>query len=207
MTLLSILLIGGVLGVKHSLEPDHLIAVSNMVTETKKVRHASILGLFWGIGHTATLLVIGMLLVLLKLQIPDTLSVVLEGCVGIMLVYFGIQTWKNKHTHIHAEGHTHNHHSGYNRTLFMGVVHGISGSASLVLLTIMTVDNPWESFLFMFVFGIGTTISMMTSTAVIGLPFAMSGNSERLGDALARLAAFLSILFGLYYTISNIIVL
>lgn len=199
---LSIFVLGGILGLKHSLEPDHLIAVTNIVTETRKVKDASFLGFLWGIGHTLTLMLVGMLLLVLKLQVPEYMASLLEGCVGVMLIYFGIQTWQGKdnHTHSHCS-----HNRNYDRTLFMGFIHGISGSGSLVLLTMMTVENFIQSAFFILIFGIGTTLSMMVSTTMIGLPFALSYESVSMSKFLTKAASALSIIFGIYYTWVSVI--
>ncbi|MGO4375056.1 urease accessory protein UreH, partial [Paenibacillus sp. MCAF20] len=66
MSLFSALMVGFILGIKHSIEPDHIIAVSTMVGKSKKLWRSTLTGVFWGIGHTATLFVVGMVLVLLK---------------------------------------------------------------------------------------------------------------------------------------------
>ena len=66
ITLFSVLTIGFILGIKHAIEPDHVIAVSTIASKSKKLWHASLAGVFWGIGHTSTLFIIGILLILMK---------------------------------------------------------------------------------------------------------------------------------------------
>lgn len=92
MSLLLVLAIGFVLGIKHALEPDHIIAVSTIASQSKKIWKSSLAGVFWGIGHTLTLLVFGVILILLKNEIPEAWAMSLEFLVGIMLVYLGITT-------------------------------------------------------------------------------------------------------------------
>src|SRR6476620_1859748 len=104
VTLFSILGLGFILGIKHAIEPDHVIAVSTIASQSKKLWHTSLAGVFWGIGHTATLFIIGIILILLKGEIPEKWAMSLEFLVGIMLVYLGIKTifsFKNIHIHHH----------------------------------------------------------------------------------------------------------
>ena len=101
---LSILALGFVLGIKHAIEPDHVIAVSTIASQSKKLLRSSLAGVFWGIGHTATLLIVGIILIFMKGEIPDKWAMSLEFLVGIMLVYLGVTTilsLKNIHTHEH----------------------------------------------------------------------------------------------------------
>ena len=103
-TLLSVLALGFILGIKHAVEPDHVIAVSTIASRSKKIWHASLAGVFWGIGHTATLFIVGITFILMKGEIPETWAMSLEFLVGIMLVYLGVTTilsLKNVHVHEH----------------------------------------------------------------------------------------------------------
>ena len=111
VTLFSILGLGFILGIKHAIEPDHVIAVSTIASQSKKLWQASLAGVFWGIGHTATYFLLGFYLFLMKNDIPEKWSMSLEFLVGIMLVYLGITSLlssrKNKqHAHIHEEHST-----------------------------------------------------------------------------------------------------
>src|SRR4051812_27945276 len=131
--LLSVLAIGFLLGIKHAIEPDHVIAVSTIAIKSKKIWDASLAGLFWGIGHTATLFSIGIILILMKGDFSDKWSMTLEFFVGIMLVYLGITSMlssrKNKqHAHPQEE-HQENDQvikkeQSYFKSLFIGFVHG-----------------------------------------------------------------------------------
>lgn len=97
VSLLLVLGIGFLLGTKHALEPDHIIAVSTIASQSKKIWKSSLAGVFWGIGHTLTLLVFDIVLILMKDEIPEAWAMSLEFVVGIMLVYLGMTTifsWK-----------------------------------------------------------------------------------------------------------------
>ncbi|GGB42411.1 sulfite exporter TauE/SafE family protein [Fictibacillus barbaricus] len=198
--LVSILTLGFMLGIKHALEPDHIIGVSTIASQSKKLSKSALAGVFWGVGHTATLLTVGMGLIFLKSDVPEKYAMSLEFLVGIMLVYFGlsaIYSHKNK-THSEAHGRSFVKFS-YGKALFMGFIHGLAGSAALVLLTMSTVDNLLEGGLYIVVFGAGTVVSMLFFTTIIGIPFIMSANKKTFHKPLIQLTGVISTLFGIYY--------
>src|SRR5215813_11332793 len=90
ITTFSILAIGFVLGLQHATEADHLAAVSTIVSEKKNLFTASIVGGLWGVGHTISLFVVGLLVIFLKLEMSDSVQAKLEACVGLMLVILGL---------------------------------------------------------------------------------------------------------------------
>jgi ABC-type nickel/cobalt efflux system permease component RcnA len=83
----AVLSLGFVYGLRHALDPDHMVAVSTIVSEHKSVARSSLIGTFWGLGHTASLLVVGMAVLLLKISIPKQVGLWLE--VAVMLVILG----------------------------------------------------------------------------------------------------------------------
>jgi ABC-type nickel/cobalt efflux system permease component RcnA len=219
-SLLSVLTVAFVLGIKHAVEPDHVIAVSTVATHTKRLWNASLAGLFWGIGHTATLFVVGMVFILVKNGIPEKVAMSLEFLVGVMLVYLGITSLlpygqKNIHVHEHehdgvAHKHFHSHerigshdhqHDGvsYWKSLIIGLVHGLAGSAALVLWTMSVVNSIWEGALYILVFGAGTIIGMLLTTTVIGFPFVISAKNIDINRVLTKMTGGISTAFGVYY--------
>jgi ABC-type nickel/cobalt efflux system permease component RcnA len=218
--LLSILGLGFTLGIKHAIEPDHVIAVSTIASQSKKLWKSSLAGVFWGIGHTTTLFIVGMVLILMKGNISEKWVMSLEFLVGLMLVYFGITTiksFKNIHVHthehdqdLHKHVHSHNHNgdhvhvhkhqnSSYGKSLFMGLIHGLSGSAAMVLLTMSTVNSAWEGSLYILIFGVGTVVGMLFFTTVIGIPFVLSSNKIGINRTLTQITGGISTAFGIYY--------
>jgi len=217
---LSILALGFALGIKHAIEPDHVIAVSTIASQSKKLFKSTLAGVFWGIGHTATLFIIGVILILMKGEIPEKWAMSLEFLVGIMLVYLGLTTitsFKNIHVHQHEQDedkhkHVHSHsHDGqhlhkhqprnvsYMKSLFIGLVHGLAGSGAMVLLTMSTVKNVWEAAVYILIFGVGTILGMLFFTTIIGIPFVFSAKKRVLNQTLSRLTGVISIVFGMYY--------
>ena len=208
ITLFSVLAIGFLLGIKHAIEPDHVIAVSTIASKSRKLWDASLAGVFWGIGHTATLFTIGIILILMKDDISHKWSMSLEFLVGIMLVYLGITSFlssrKNKqHAHLQEE-HSENdqlnmRELSYFKSLFIGFVHGLAGSAAMVLLTMSAVDSVWQGSLYILIFGVGTTIGMLVFTTILGIPFVLSKKRFTLSRSLIMFTATISVLFGIYY--------
>ena len=219
-TLFSVLALGFILGIKHAIEPDHVIAVSTIASQSKKLWHASLAGVFWGIGHTLTLFITGIILILMKGEIPDKWAMSLEFLVGIMLVFLGIKTiisFKNihihnhqhdgddhKHVHSHENSgqHSHKHqhrNASYLQSTLIGFVHGLAGSGAMVLLTMSTVKSIGEAAIYILIFGAGTVIGMLFFTTIIGIPFVLSNKRKTISRPLGIITGVISTVFGLYY--------
>jgi high-affinity nickel permease len=187
----SILSIGFVLGLQHATEADHLAAVSTIVSEKKNLLTASLVGGLWGIGHTISLFAVGVLVIFLKLQISGVTESRLEACVGLMLVLLGLNAlrklFKASRVHLHAhehDGHLHSHvhvhrkdaneashHRLSPRSVVIGMVHGLAGSAALMLLIVPTINSSAIALLYILIFGIGSIGGMMAMSFLLGLPF------------------------------------
>lgn len=207
VSLLSILGLGFVLGIKHAIEPDHVIAVSTIASKSKKLLRSSLAGVYWGIGHTATLFIVGIILIFMKDEISEKWALSLEFLVGIMLVYLGITTFKSfKNIHLHSHNysgqyeHKHNHKNiSYSKSLFIGFVHGLAGSGAMVLLTMSTVKSVWEGAIYILVFGLGTIVGMLFFTTIIGIPFVLSSKRQSINKKLTQFTGIISTVFGIYY--------
>jgi len=196
---ISVLFLGLILGIKHSLEPDHIIAVSTIVSKDKRLSRSTLAGAFWGIGHTATLFVFGILIVLLKGELADKWVMTLEFMVGIMLVYLGSKNllfYTNKNIKKTTE------RTSLIKVMLIGIIHGLAGSAAMMILTMSTVSSVWQCALYILIFGVGTIIGMLIFTTIIGIPFVYSTKSIRTNKLLVRFAGSISFAFGLYYMYS-----
>src|SRR5262245_20856844 len=89
-SLISLLIVSFGLGLKHATEPDHIAAVSTIVSERKNIWSSSLVGGLWGIGHTISLLIAGLLVMILHFEISEGLAQALEFCVAIMLIALGL---------------------------------------------------------------------------------------------------------------------
>jgi len=212
----SVLMIGFVLGLQHATEADHLAAVSTIVSEKKNLFTASIIGGLWGVGHTISLFVVGLLVILLKLEVSASLETKLEACVGAMLVLLGINALRklfriseihvhshehdgHKHVHIHAHGSAteQSHHRLSPRSVLIGMVHGLAGSAALMLLVVPTISSQAVAILYILIFGIGSIGGMMAMSFLIGLPFHFTaGRFDVLNRGIRLVAGIFSLGLG-----------
>lgn len=199
--MLAILGLGFVIGLQHAMEADHLAAVATIASRHSGAKEIVRHGLTWGLGHTLTLFALAGAAFLLGSAIPDSLAQVLEFAVGVMLVLLGAhllwRLWRaNVHLHVHQHGgdgphlHVHSHqgeaapharsvhghgHKGFRwRTLLVGLMHGMAGSAALLLLAMTKVKDPARGLAYILVFGLGSMVGMGILSAVIAVPLALS---------------------------------
>ena len=219
----SILALGLVFGLKHALEADHLAAVCAIVSERKSIFSSSLVGGLWGVGHTISLLAAGVLVIVLRVEIGKRMEMALEFGVALMLVTLGANAVRKLvrggklHLHAHSHGprlHAHPHlheqttetephtHHGFRfgaRPLVVGMIHGLAGSAALMLLVLSTIKSPLAGFAYILVFGIGSVGGMMLMSMLVGLPFRFTGlRFARMNFALRGLAGLFSLAFGLF---------
>lgn len=164
-----ILAFAAIVGLSHAFEADHLIAVSNIVTRRSSIRLAFYDGIYWGLGHTTTILLIGILIILLKMHFPQTLLDNLEALVGIMLVVLGIYRLMNLRkirSEAKYEAHPH-HHLAYG----VGMIHGLAGSGALILLVMSQIQNPFLCLAYLLIFGLGSVLGMLIAAVGMSLAF------------------------------------
>lgn len=199
VTLFSILSFGFFLGIKHAVEPDHVIAVSTIASQSSTMKRATLLGVFWGIGHTATLFIVGMILILIKGSISDKWAMSLEFLVGMMLVYLGLISF---HSYRNMNSNQHKHlikKVSFTKSMVIGFIHGLAGSASMVVLTMSTVTHLWEGAIYILVFGSGTVMGMLLFSTILGIPFKLSAKHKGIHLFLIKTTGVISAVFGLYY--------
>jgi ABC-type nickel/cobalt efflux system permease component RcnA len=195
--MISLLVLGLLLGMRHALEADHLAAVASLATRSRGVRGTVLQGAVWGLGHTLTLLLVGGVCLLLRAAISERLAAALEGAVGVMLLLLGADVLlrlrrRRVHLHVHRhddgtvhfhahshapeeahdrDRHQHAHKEGFPlRALLVGMVHGLAGSAALLLVTLTTLSSAWLGVAYIAVFGVGSIAGMAVLAAVIALP-------------------------------------
>jgi len=120
--LLAVIGVGFLLGVRHATDPDHVVAVSTIVSRQRSVAQASLIGALWGLGHTITIFFVGVAIILFNLVIPPRVGLAMELAVGLMLIFLGvlnltgIMQWiTNRFTPNHTHGsviHSHAHEHG-----------------------------------------------------------------------------------------------
>lgn len=216
MTMLGL---GFLLGMRHALDADHVAAVSTMLAQRPDLRRSGFIGLCWGCGHTAVLLVVGLAVLTLKITISDAVAQAFESVVGVMLVALGLalvvtlyrEQWhlhahehdgaRHAHLHSHRLSEDHAHRHAWRDSLpplLVGMVHGLAGSAALMLVVLSAVHTFWEGIAYILLFGIGSILGMVVLGILISLPFLVSVSVGRYAQVAVRgLASVGSIGFGL----------
>jgi cytochrome c biogenesis protein CcdA len=211
----SILLFGFLLGMKHALEADHVAAVASLATRSASLRdHVRLAGL-WGVGHAITVVTVGSLVVVLGLALPPSLARALEGVVAVVLIALGVDVLRrlrasrvhihvHRHDggppHLHAHSHAgelvhdparHHHHHVHVRwrALAVGTVHGLAGSAALVLVAVAETRSISQAVGYLCVFALGSVLGMMALSVAISIP--LRASARRLGRLHAGLEGVL----------------
>jgi high-affinity nickel permease len=201
MTLFSILALGFLLGMRHATDSDHVIAVTTIVSQQRNVFGATLTGIFWGVGHSITLFIVGGAIIIFGVVIPERVGLTLEFCVAIMLILLGLLNLGNFRRRLN-EPHDHSHFDGFHfrlRPAIVGVVHGLAGSAAVALLVLPMIRNPYWATLYLLIFGAGTIAGMMLITAMIAAPITYSANRFQIFNRYTGAAAgALSVGFGLF---------
>jgi ABC-type nickel/cobalt efflux system permease component RcnA len=185
----AILLLGIVLGFRHAFEPDHLAAVSTLASRQGSLWGAARLGLVWGLGHTATVGAIALVIVALGVRFPPALWPAAEVVVAALLVLLGgAVVWRyargrwhlhlhahdassHLHLHSHAEGagHAHLHASAdARRSLGFGVAHGLAGSGAIAVLVVAAAPSAGLRLAYFAAFGAGTILGMLAVSLTLG---------------------------------------
>jgi ABC-type nickel/cobalt efflux system permease component RcnA len=219
---LGVLIIGLGLGLRHALDTDHLAAVSTIVSERKNWFSSLLIGGLWGVGHTASLLLAGAAVILMRFDIGKY-EKPLEFCVALMLIGLGANVLYKLarggrihfHEHSHA-GHTHIHphlhdhkpepahsHHGLKlgvRPLIVGMVHGLAGSAAVMLAVLIKIKGSTAlAFAYIIIFGVGSIGGMMLMSLILSLPIHLtSGYFTKANLAVRALAGCFSLGFGLF---------
>ncbi len=199
----GILTLGLLLGLQHAMEADHLAAVASLTARDRSLGDAARQGTAWGLGHSLTLLLVGGGVLLIDGLIGERTALLLESVVGLMLILLGLDVllrlWLKRvhfhihshdsethiHAHAHAPGSRHDadpHHHRHAkrlplRSLLVGMVHGMAGSAALIVFALGSVRSVWEGLAYIAVFGLGSVIGMTALAVVISLPLRWSARS------------------------------
>lgn len=218
-SLVTALGLGLLLGLRHALDPDHIAAVSTLVTRERGVARSCLLGAFWGAGHTVALLAAGVAVITFRLSIAPAVEEALERAVGLVLVLLGGHVLLRAVGSLVVHGHEHSHdgaphrhvhlHLGSSdaahghlvrlggRPFLVGLLHGLAGSAALTLLVLGTIPSPLGGLAYILVFGLGSTAGMLLLSGLVGLPIALAaGRGKRLQTALQVVAGVASAALG-----------
>ena len=210
--------LGSLLGMRHALEPDHLAAVSTLVTGERSSSKAAFLGACWGLGHTVSLIAVGTALVLLRTQMPVRVSEAFEFLVALMLVGLGLRAihlasrqgpagpvhvhHHGTRVHVHQGAPAHIHIGAWTlarRPLVVGAIHGLAGSGALTALVLTTLPSTAARITYMAVFGLGSTLGMAGLSGLLGWPLARVGQHRALARAVSLAVGCTSTALGVFY--------
>lgn len=232
MTLAATFTLGFLLGMRHAADADHIAAVATLATRSRSVAQTLLQGVAWGTGHTLTLMLVGGVALVAGAVVPARAAEALELAVGVMLVALGADALLRLrrerihfHAHHHAGGAAHFHahsHRGETqphdasrhdhahprglaaRALLVGTVHGLAGSAALLLAGLEAMRSPLRAFAYIAVFGLGSILGMLLLSAAIAVP--LRSSARRLGrahDALSAAAGMATLVLGCYIVLRN----
>jgi len=211
--------LGFLLGLKHAIEADHVIAVTTIVSQQGSVLRSGLVGMLWGIGHTISLFIAGIFVIFLQVAIPEGVATILEFSVALMIIFLGgrilyylLRNRKKVHSHQHSHENTINNKVDNGKSFFanlsfqpliVGMVHGLAGSAALTLLVLTEVmrgDKQLLGLIYLLVFGIGSIGGMLLISVFISLPFVFTSTKlENIHIPIKFFASVASIIFGFYY--------
>jgi ABC-type nickel/cobalt efflux system permease component RcnA len=213
------LFIGGVgllLGMRHSTDPDHVVAVSTIVSKQRSIRQAGLIGSIWGLGHTLTIFAVGSMIILFGVVIPPRLGLSMEFSVALMLILLGVLNltgvMQRLTSYLTRNGkpldkaetlidRSVGRFGVYQcvRPLVIGIVHGLAGSAAVALLVLSTIHSPAWATIYLLIFGAGTMVGMMCMTAVMAVPLAYAGHRfGSLSRVFSVASGVVSVCFGFF---------
>ncbi len=189
--LLTFLSVGFLLGLRHALDADHLAAVSTVLAERPSMRASGLVGFWWGVGHTLTLMLVGAVVLVSGVHIPEPFALLAESGVGLLLVVLGgtlaLKLFRERwhlhrhvhdgepHVHLHShhrrEDHAHPHWARQSlRPLLIGMAHGVAGSAALMLVIVSNTSGIGQGLLYIAVFGFGSIAGMLVIGLTLSVP-------------------------------------
>jgi hypothetical protein len=166
------LLLGFFQGLRHALEPDHVVAISTMVVQARTLRSRVGYAVAWGTGHTLVLLVVGAVLMFARTRLPPRIDAAFELAVALMLVALGARAIWYAAAHARTESAHHGSSMAWRAVgpLAMGMVHGLAGSGALTALVVARLPSAAIGVVFMLLFGAGATLGMSALVGVAGAP-------------------------------------
>jgi nitrile hydratase accessory protein len=201
---------GSLLGMRHALEPDHLAAVSTLITGERSSAKAAWLGACWGLGHTLTLLTAGAILVVFRAEMPSFASEAFAFCVVLMLIGFGVRAiYRGACRGSTYPSHSHNKlgafapvHMGrwtLARPLLVGAMHGLAGSGALTALVVATLPSTMMRLSYLALFGVGSMVGMAALSGLLGWPIARLGAHRAVARTVSLAVGCVSTVLGLFW--------
>jgi high-affinity nickel-transport protein len=207
--MLSAILLGFALGIRHATDPDHVAAIAALVARHGRIGLAARIGAAWGVGHSATILAVGGALVALRIAIEPRWALGVELLVALILIALGVANLRAlgrpQQAHPRPEVvHAHDAAEGSSRRAFgIGIVHGLGGSAAVALLALAAMPDTASAVVYLAIFGFGTVLGMVVLSLVLGLPLVAASRRPLLSRWVLGGSGAVSVGVGLYlaYTV------
>jgi hypothetical protein len=198
---LVVLLLAFLLGLRHASDPDHLVAVTSLVSERDgDVRSGASLGAWWGLGHAATLVAVGTPLIVLKTDMPGWLEGLAEKTVGVIILLLAARVlWKWLRGDYRRPADAAAHGRGALGSFAIGVVHGLGGTAAVVLLLIAAVPEPLSAVAMLAVFAPMSMVSMAACTGAYAWILRRQALAPLYRTALIPALGCFGLMFGSWY--------
>jgi len=210
-------------GLIHAFEADHILAVTNIVSQRTRLLPAIKDGIFWGLGHTSTIFLVGIIMIVFKVHILTSAFSYFEAAVGFMLIVvasyriyiflrdeqtkLSVHKHKNEHAGVNHHLHTHIHLKGKNlhkASYGIGIVHGLAGSGTLVVLIMTQIESVYNSILYLVIFGLGSIAGMTLVAGIFSVPFSKKiTGSKVLRTVLIIISSGLCFVYGCYVIYKN----
>jgi len=199
--MLTAVALGFLLGLRHAFDPDHVIAVSTLVTRHRSPWSATWVGISWATGHALTILLVGSAIIGLRIAVPERFGLLAELGVGILLVSLGITNLRAARRSPGPDGPDapeHPLHRTLARSGAVGLAHGLAGSSALALIATAAMPTQAAAFSYLLVFGIGTVAGMVAFSLVLGAPLAAVGHAPIWRSRLAASTGLASLACGIW---------
>ncbi len=203
--MLTAILLGGLLGLRHASDPDHVVAIGTIVSRERRPLAAAWIGASWGIGHSFVILAVGALLVGLRVAIPERLALAMELGVAAMLIALGVANLLHLgRSGAGADSGSRPVPAGSGRaallvrSLLVGGIHGLAGSAAVALLALAAMPSPAAALLYLAIFSLGTIAGMVAISLGIGVPLAFASHLGGARRLLVAGSGVLAVGLGLY---------
>ncbi|MCI4669528.1 MAG: urease accessory protein [Bacteroidia bacterium] len=188
------LLFAAVIGFGHAFEADHILAVSTLVSKSKSNQQVLSNGFIWGLGHTSTIFIMGLLFLIFQVHVLKEYFDFLEIFVGIMLILLGVyRLWASYKREAKAVTHSHDREA-----YGIGLVHGLAGSGGLILLVMADLESKWEMIAYLSLFGIGSALGMAVAAILLRLPILKGSFFEQRKRIFVWIASILCVGYGVH---------
>lgn len=200
-TVVLVIVVAILLGLRHATDPDHLAAVTALIAAKRDqaARSAGTLGFVWGLGHATTLFAFGLPILLFKSYLPEAVQRGAETTVGLLIMGLGIWLLVRWHRGVFHLPQTKRARSPL-QAYGIGLVHGMGGSAGVGLLLLATIQSRFVGVLALGLFAFFTAVSMGVLTTGFGLTLA-SRPAQRSFTRIVPVLGFVSLAFGLWYAL------